>query len=180
MSSLFGCFVGLCVVIGPAFGQDETSDLKKHSHPIVVAAPGDVTNPEAQATFKRIAGLLTSVLHLNLPHSAPAMPAKGLVSKSDIIRQFSWLVQVARPAFVVTPGPVRVDAKRLVMQDASLKPAMQKLVAGGFVPNYGVMATSKSANMSIADFGETVGFFLARLVEYTHTPSSKWTPYLHN
>jgi hypothetical protein len=36
----------------------------------------------------------------------------------------------------------------------------------------------KSDKFTASQFGDTLGFFLARVAETTYTPSSKWTPIL--
>jgi hypothetical protein len=54
------------------------------------------------------------------------------------------------------------------------------LVRLGAVARVGPLATNKSDTIDAPDFGDAIGFFLARMAEITHQPSSKWTPWLRD
>ncbi len=179
MISSMGSVLGLCLAGLSGVIQDGSGDLKKHSHPMIEAAPGPVTKSEAIATFNRLENVLKSELHIQVSGTRPITGSKGLISKSEVIKEFVWLVKICEPAFSVTPKAVPVEAARLVVQDATLKPKLTKLITGGFVGNYGALATGSASTLNVRGFGDSVGFFLARIGECTHIPSSKWTPYLH-
>lgn len=168
----------LCVVASISLGQDEGGLKRPKKHAPVVAA-GPVTQAEADATFARVSKLLKSVLHVSVstraPHGRPSSP----VTRADVVAEFVRIYKASEPAFTLTPTPVPVDLPRLTVDSAAEKPGLVLLVERGCVGNYGPLATGKKTTLTVQEFGDAVGYFISRICECTHIPSSKWTPYLH-
>ncbi len=143
-----------------------------------VSSQSPVTQAEAEATFTKVGSVYLSLLHLNPPKfnvKSPAIP----VTRSDVILMLSKLYQIAEPKFIVTPTPVKVDMPRVKVDSPAAKSECLKLIQKGCVANYSRLATGPGTTLTVYEFGDAVGIFLARIAEMTHMPSSKWTPYLH-
>lgn len=137
-----------------------------------------LTRGEMAAVFARLEAAERSVLKLPAakpkPPSKPADPAQ----RSDALLEFGRLYRLAKPSFSFTPRPIALQNELF----GSLKgrPALtaRELVSWGFLAPYGPLITQKAESMSLADFGDAVGFFLARLADLTHVPSERFSPYL--
>jgi hypothetical protein len=55
---------------------------------------------------------------------------------------------------------------------------LEMLVRMGAVAKIGPLATGPGNVLTVPEFGDAIGFFLARMAQMTHLPSSKWTPAL--
>jgi len=161
------------------FAQGEEGFKKvRHSAPVVSGGP--VTKAEAAATFRRVAGLFKTVLHVNvLPQNARLAGANRPVTRAEVIAEFVRLYRAAEPVFTYTPKPVHVETSRLTFDKPSEKTGLILMIERGCVGTYGPLATGAKSTISVHDFGDAVGYFLARIGDCTHVPSTKWTPYLH-
>jgi len=174
----FVSMVTLCFA-AISFAQDD-SGLKKTSHPRIIASPGPVTEAEADATFKRVDDLLKAVLHVTVsPRPVHGVSAGSPITKEEVVKELSRLYRAVEPWFSNTPNATKVDYARLVFKTQREKSDLVLLVRTGFIGNYGPLATGKTQALTVQEFGDSLGYFLARLGECTHTSSTKWTPYLH-
>lgn len=173
---VFSVFV---VCTGSAcFAQNEAG-LKKTQRAPVATNSMPVTEAEAVATFERVAGLYKSVLHITVPPMREKAKPSAPVTRSEVVAEFVRLYKAAEPSFTFTPRKVIVDLARLVIDTPSERIGLVMMIDRGCVGNYGPLATGKKSTLSVQDFGDSIGFFLSRISECTHVPSSKWTPFLH-
>jgi len=178
MRTHFSGIVATLMLASLGFSQSQDT-LKKHTHIPVSAAPGPVTNAEAAATFGRVAGLFRTILHVSIPPHGRVSSPDAPITRSDVIEELTRYYKYAVPAFTITLKSVKVDYPRLRLDKPALRSDLVLLIEKGCVSKYGVLATGSVKTIGVHDFGDTVGFFLARIAEMTHTPSTKWTPYLH-
>jgi hypothetical protein len=166
-------------VVGVTCQAQEEGGLKKTTHAAPVVSSRPVTEAEADATFDRVTGLYKSVLHLTVSsRHSPANPAAP-ITRSEVIAEFVRLYKAAEPGFTLTPKPVPVEYSRLTFDKPSEKAGLIMMIQRGCVGTYGPLATGKVTTLTVQEFGDSVGFFLARVAECTHVSSTKWTPYLH-
>ena len=171
--------VSFLVISCSAMGQDE-GGLKKRTPKPVSQTSALVTRAEAAATFDRVADLLKGVLNLSVSHRHMLKSDGVLVTRSEIIEQLGVLYHLAEPAFKMTMHAALYDPNRIKLDDSRLKKVADTLLTRGCLEPYSVLVTGSVKNVKVREFGDNVGFFVARIAEMTHTPSTKWTPYLRS
>ena len=161
-----------------AFPQDQEG-LKKTSHSPVSTSPAPVTRLESSVSFDRIGRLFNSVLHLSIPANGKVQSPNSPVTRSEVIEEFARYYRLAEPTFKLTPKTVEFDVNRIKVDQPSVKKDLMMLIKRGCVASYGMLSTGTVKTVSVGDFGDAIGMFIARIAEMTHTSSTKWTPYLH-
>ena len=166
------CFVG-------AQSQPQ-SDLKtpRRTPPSTVSAAAPVTRDEVKKSFNRLENAVKTVVPKYAPGAPLNLAGDQNATREQVILQMDRIFQGAKPAFRFSPRKVEYDAKLITVRDPAAKRALENLIAWGFVGKVTPLATSKNPGLGLKDFGDSMGFFLARLAELTHTPSSKFSPYL--
>ncbi len=163
----------LVLTISSGFAQDELSRRQTKGDGSV-----PVTQAEASAVFSRVEQALFRLTKVNgvLPKMASS---PNPVHRTEIIERMSRLFTVLRPKFKFTPRRERFDPKIITIPaGAPQRVELEKLIQWGFIAKTGVIATATKETVSLSEFGDVVGFFAARIAELTHTPSSKWSPYM--
>ncbi|MCB8932263.1 MAG: hypothetical protein M9921_08365 [Fimbriimonadaceae bacterium] len=137
---------------------------------------GPVTRPEATAVFKRVGTALSIFTGGKAKPFAPKFAPTGVLTRTELVREFDRVFEAAKPYFKYTPRPVKFDAAVFSIKDEDARNKLDKLVKWGCVARIGPVATAPKDELALAEFGDAVGFLLIRIAELTHTPSSKWTP----
>ena len=158
----------------------EDGKPKRTPHAKTVVSTAPVTQAEAEATFVRIRGLFKTVLHVSVSSGGISKSSGSSVTKAQVVAELSRLYRAAEPSFTMTPRKASVDTARVVAENPQTKSSLITLIEVGFVGNFGPLATMPKATLSVSEFGDSLGFFLSRISDCTHVPSTKWTPYLHN
>lgn len=169
------CLVALVVWSG-SVGQ-ETSKQKATSTPI---ATSTVTVEEVIKTMRQCEKAVRAVLGMK-PVTATSLPANKAkpASRELVVDQFYHLFELAKPEFKYTPRPLNFDKKLLKPPTPKSKEKLEKLISFGAVSASGPLATSTKDTLTIQQFGEATGLILARLAELTHTPDSRFSPYMN-
>jgi hypothetical protein len=167
----------LALVTSPQ--QEDVKSGLAHSKAGTTTATGFVTQAEAKAVFARAEAMLRRVTK----SSAKVAPiglkdASSLVSRKAVITEFGRLYMIAKPAFKLIPAPVPVNTQVLKASDAPTRELLTLLVKRGAVANYGPVAAGPADRLTVKQFGDAVGFFLARMAEMSHMPSTKYSPAL--
>lgn len=141
---------------------------------------GPLTQAELYASIEKAESAVRRVVLAANPggmahRSAEDRPAK----RTEVIAEFGRLFTLARPHFKFTPRFVKYDPKVLSipLQDAARKP-LEDMIKFGFVGRIGPIAAGSAPTLTLDEYGDALGFFLARMGDLTHTPSAKWSPYL--
>jgi hypothetical protein len=158
--------------------QEKTGLSHKKPRTPTRAPSGAVTQAEAVAVLSRAEKIMRSVLGIRGGPATTLKAGSAPVTNAQIVKEFDRLYSLAKPTFKFTPPKVKYDPKVLAANDAATKAALEKLVGWGFVARLGPLATSKKDGLSIPQFGDAIGFFLTRLSDLSHTPSTRWSPYL--
>lgn len=163
-----------------AFAQDGGKPKlpKQNVKGVNEAAP--VTQAEASAVFTRARNVINIARIAKLATKSQLASSNQLVTRDMVIMEMAKMLKESEPAIKLVPRPVVFDAKLLKAGSPGSKTALLKLVKWGFVAPVGPLATGPTANMTPREFGDAVGFFLARLTDVTHMPSIKWSPYLQS
>jgi hypothetical protein len=165
-----------------AQGEEQTGLGKTAKKPSPPASNGPVTLSELYATTERLENgvrkvVLGSTSKAKAHVVSPDRPAK----RSEVILEFHRIFSLAKPKFKFTPRMVKYDPKVLSVPttDPARKP-LESLVKYGFIGKVAPMATSTLPTITIPEYGDALGYFVARIGDLTHTPSAKWSPYLFN
>lgn len=136
-----------------------------------------VTRSEASAVFGRTQKVLKSVL--KLPADIPVFSGgDGVATREQVLRHFDRISRIVEPLFKFTPPKVKAAVPYISFKDPEAKKIAERLEVMGFLDRYGALATSKAEGMDPKQFGDAIGFFVARVAELTHTPSTRFSPYL--
>jgi hypothetical protein len=136
-----------------------------------------VTRSEAARAFRTVARSLAEALSVR-PATISLATAPGPVGKGETLTALSALVKSAAPAFRLTLPPATTSPKRWTLKTPAERALLQTLVKGGYVANIGPLATGKRVTLTTREFGDALGFALARIAEAANLPSTKWTPAL--
>jgi hypothetical protein len=160
MRTICALLLCLCVVV-PCWGKAE--------------AP--VTQAEAAAVFTKADQVMKSVIKYKA--TAPAFPAStAIATRGQVLRHLNALVEAVQPKFKFKL-PRQPSAPAVIsFKDPALKQMAERLESLGFIDRYGPLVTSKAEGLQPDDFGDAVGYFIARIADMTHMPSWKFTPFL--
>jgi hypothetical protein len=143
-------------------------------------AKATLTVKDMTKAFARADAAMRKVLHL--PASAPKAAAKAgdaPATREQVVLQMDRLFELARPSFKFTPKRIKYDPGMItIKRGRPARKAVEKLIAWEFVAKVGPLAANLKPTLTLGEFGEALGFFLARIADLTHLPSNKWSPYL--
>lgn len=135
-----------------------------------------VTAREARESFSRVIALVTKVN--GRPLGTPKIVAADRpATRSEIVAEMDRIFLAAQSGFFYTPAAVKHDASKFKI-DAAQKAALDRLVNRGFVARIGPLAVGPQAGLTVKQFGDALGFFMARASQLSHLPSARWTPML--
>ena len=126
-----------------------------------------VTRTEARAVFVKLVKVADRAIPRKGVRSAyaPAVGASGDLTSADVRGELARLTERYAPDFRLVPvavsglkGEARVKALRMWSSNGPIALPKPKL--------------------TVAEFGDAVGYFLVRLADLTHTPSHKYSPAL--
>lgn len=162
----------------PAGGQNNGKPQVKKTNVAGVDVKAPVTKSEAAAVFTRARKAIASARIAPVAAKSTITAGSAAVSREEVILEMGKILEASKKSIKFIPALTRYEAKSFRVGSAGSKAALAKLVAWGFVGPVGPLATGPKPGLSIAQFGDAVGFFMARLADVTHMPSPKWSPYL--
>lgn len=142
-------------------------------------AASSVRVSELNATMIKYERIIRKVL--GLPgSSAPTISTdQKVATRTQILNGLNRLFEMSKPEFKITPRDTKYDGSVLsIPRGNPSRPVLEKLVKWGFVGKVSPLATAKVDSLTLAEFGDTMGLFLSRVADLTHTPSTKFSPYL--
>ena len=164
---------------GFASGQDTPAKPRKLSSGSTSVATEKVTRSDAHTVLMRMQRILSSGIGVTGAESTCGIRAgDAYVTRHEVIQEFSRLFAMYEPHFKFTPPKVKYDPSLLTVGSAD-KPVIEKLIKWGTVAKQGPVASAPVATLTVHQFGDAVGFFVARIESLTNLPPSKWTPYLN-
>lgn len=162
--------------------EEKTKLSPSAKKPAPAAAAGPVTIGEVHASIEKLETAIRRVVLSNsqapMSHgTAENRPA----TRTEVLAEFWRLYQLAKPNFKFTPRPVALQAKSItVAADDGMRKPLETMIKHGFVGKVSPLAAGTGPNMTLEDYGDALGFFLARIGDLTHTPSARWSPYMFN
>jgi hypothetical protein len=158
--------------------QDAPEGLKKHSAKVIATSSAPVTQSEARAVFAKAGAAIRKAL--NIEHAQPpvSIPSGSApVRREQVIGEMARIYTYILPKVKLTPMPVKYDPAVLKIEHSE-SGNLNMFVRIGAVGRVSPLATGPSDTLTVPQFGDALGFFLARMTELTHMPSNKWTPEL--
>ena len=165
--------LSLCSI---SLGQGEGKMEKREAPKVNAVSP--VTELEASKVLVRLEKAVYKLLGKPIPASVPGGTAKP-APREMVLEKFSELFDVAKPKFKVTPKKIKFNPSVLTISKASpLRAKVEKMIAFGCVGKVGPFVTSDKPSFTPMQMGDAVGLFMARIADLTHTPSSRYSPYM--
>lgn len=174
--------LGALMVITGSGAQSPKIGSAAHKPRVVAKANSviPVTQAEVRAVFTRVNQVLTDAEMVKTPiGNSPIPDSIKTATRAQVISEMSRVYQAASPSFKLNLKAVPVDSYAIRLPDLASRQKIRVLIAAGAVAKYGPLVSGPTMSLTVAEFGDAVGFFLARISELTHMPSRKWTPYLH-
>ena len=135
-----------------------------------------VTAREAASAFDRVANLFHRADGASLGATS-IPPLDRPATRTEIVAEMDRFLRAAEPILRFTPAPERHDPS-VFRIEADERIALDRLVTVGCVAKIGPLAVGPSTGLTPSQFGDAMGFFVARLAQMSHLPSPKWTPML--
>ncbi|MEJ5170916.1 MAG: hypothetical protein WHU10_08010 [Fimbriimonadales bacterium] len=146
-----------------------------------VAGSQTITRGEAAKAVLEAERVLSEVLKIQRPGSHPLQSgdANQPLRRTEAIAALRRLFDLASPRFCFTPRFASFEASRITIPagDPS-RPALEELIRWQCVAKLGPLAAGERTTLTVDEFGDALGFCLARLADLTHMPSTRWSPYL--
>ena len=155
----------------PALQADGSSHTKRKA---IDSGLGLVTGQDATVVFGKVQEAFAYVLSVPTTSTSAIKNTAVPVDRADVVKEFARLRTMAAPAFHMKMRSAKYDKSRWTWNS----PELELLVKEGYVAPLGPIATNKVSTLTPAEFGDALGYFLSRISQVTHQPSTKWTPYL--
>jgi len=141
----------------------------------IVLSPEPVTRDEAKKVIDQVDAALVNVMP-SVKKTASSLSGSQPVTRAEVVSEFHRIFDAAKPEFKFTPRKISYDSSLLTLKDASAKTKLQSLIAWGCVDRVGPLATSGKDTLGVLEFGDAVGFLLARVAQLSHMPDPRFTP----
>jgi len=174
----FTVLAGIAIAPLAAGQAPEGKEKLGRTKRVAPSVNGAVTAAEARAVFTRAERVIAATLKVPVLGKVGIAASSRPMTRTQAVTEFSRLFQMASPSFKLTPRPVKFEAQRLKMADPAARQKLTLLVQAGAVAPFGPVASGPSDSLSVKEFGDALGFLLARIAEMSHLPSRKWTPAL--
>ena len=144
---------------------------------MALGADKPVTVGELNQTVAKVEPILRRTLGLPAV-SIKAKPGATTATRAQILAEMDRFFNLAWPKFKLTPVPANVDLKRFGLTDPKARMQAIRLIQFGALAPVGPIVTGPEKGLAPHQFGDAMGYFLARIAELTHTPSNQFTPAL--
>jgi len=178
MKSFLAIVLLIVAVLGIAQQTGGSKPQFKKLDAAGVDAASVVTRAEASTVFAQARKAIKTA---RIGNTAPksTIPGDGQpVTRDEVIVEMAKIFEASKKSFKLVPSLISFDPAVLKAGSAAAKGSLSKLVAWGFIAPVGPLATGPKPTLSIREFGDALGFFIARLSDVTHMPSTRWSPYL--
>ena len=138
-----------------------------------------VTVAEANAVFAKIEGAVRDVLKMEKAEKRP-VGEKRPITRAEVVRRMDEIFQSVKPKFQFTPRPFRTEEAVInrFNDDPITQAHMKKLVRWGFLAPVGPLVVGPGDSLTIAAFGDAVGYFLSQMAAMTYFADPNWVPAL--
>ena len=173
LTTLAVAFVALnCFAQGP-------SDHLPKSHGKIAVSNAPVTSAEAYTMFQKVEKALRAVNEITeVGTPSTIVPSSQPITRERTIIEMGRLYDLVKPKFTIRLRVVSFDPSVFTLKDKTARAEASKLVAAGCIGRYAQLVAGSGPTMQVGPFGDAVGLFISRIAEFTHVPSSRFSPYL--
>lgn len=163
-----------------AFAQEDPTGTPHRA----VRAPANIANStvsrsESVAVLKRLRTLIAAVLDLpEVGKLSVGELGSSAMAREDFAIFLDKLAKACESRYTFSTARVPSLPSLASAKSPQAKAAMDRLVRGGFTGRQGPLVSGPGPSMRLGDFGDAIGYFLLRLAELTHVPSSRFSPAL--
>lgn len=136
-----------------------------------------VTRSEAVAVFTRARKAIVTARIAQISTKPSLSNGNQPVTREEVISEMAKIFDACKKSVKFVPNKSKFDPA-VFKVSAAVKPSLTTLVSWGMVAPVGPVATGPQPGLSIPQFGDAVGFFIARISDVTHMPIPRWSPYL--
>lgn len=166
----------MCTAVAYA-GQGDRPKVKKvNVGSVDQKAP--VTRSEAVAVFTKARKAIVAARIAQITTKPSLAPGNQPVTRDEVISEMSKIFAACKTAVKFVPNKSKFDPTVFKVGSPAAKSSLTNLVGWGLVAPVGPVATGPQPGLSVPQFGDAVGFFLARISDVTHMPIPRWSPYL--
>jgi hypothetical protein len=144
---------------------------------MALGAEKPVTVGELSQTVAKVEPILRRTLGLPMV-AVKVKPGSTMATRAQILAEMDRFFILAWPKLKLTPVPASVNLKRFGLTDPKARMQAIRLIQFGALAPVGPLVTGPEKGLSPHQFGDAMGYFLARVAELTHTPSNEFTPAL--
>ncbi len=166
----------MCTSVAFAQGGGDKPHIKKVNVG-AVDQKTPVTRSEAVAVFTRARKAISSARIAQISAKPGLSAGNQPVTREEVIAEMTRIFTACKGSVKFVPNKVKFDSAVFKVKPAA-KSQLSHLVGWGFIAPVGAIAAGPQPGLSIAQFGDGMGFFLARLSDVTHMPIPRWSPYL--
>ncbi|MCW5942632.1 MAG: hypothetical protein KIS66_10400 [Fimbriimonadaceae bacterium] len=163
--------LGLLVLGAIAFGQSAKPSPSARPTDLLTEGEMWAVMNQVEMGVSKVLGVRRQLVKVKLENNG-----RNPATREAVIAKLDKLFEMSRPAFKFTPQPQPVDASVLKGTAPTLA-TLKKLIAWGAMAPRGPLATG-GATVTLAEYGDAVGYLVSAIASLTHTPSSVWSPYL--
>ncbi|MCH8978337.1 MAG: hypothetical protein IH945_03735 [Armatimonadetes bacterium] len=145
------------------------------------AQDAPVTVAEANAVFAKIDAAVRDVMKMKPADKGPVGEDRP-ITRAEVVQRMESIFQSMRPKFQFTPRPFRREPgviKRF-NADPKTQEKMEMLVRWGFLAPVGPLVVGPADSVSIAVFGDAVGYYLSQMAAMTYFADPNWVPALQH
>jgi len=162
-----------------SFAQAPTDHLPKQHQQKISVSNAPVTQAEAYAMFQKVEKAFRAINGISEAGPASTItPSSAPITRDRTIVEMARLYDLVHPKFTIKLRTVLFDPAVFTLHDKTAKAEASKLVAAGCIGKYSQLVAGSGNTMTVGPFGDAVGLFISRIAEFTHVPSSRFSPYL--
>ncbi len=137
-----------------------------------------VTRSEAVAVFTRARKAIAAARIAQIPSKPTIANGNQPITREEVISEMAKIFEACKKSVKFVPNKSKFDASVFKVSTPAAKNSLTTLVSWGMIAPVGPVATGPKPNLTVPQFGDAVGFFLARISDVTHMPIPRWSPNL--
>ena len=138
-----------------------------------------VTVAESNAVINKVDAAMRNTLGMKPGKPLPTKESR-LVTRAEVVKSLDVLFESYRPYFQFTPRPHRAEGQVIEKfnSDKQTRDLLHKFIKFGCCSAVSPLVVGPGANISVADFGDAIGYFAAQIAAVTYFADPLYVPNL--